>query len=584
MEGFTYIYDIPFYQKEKYPSEKALNYKYKGKWIPITTHELCVQTDKLAHGLYKHFPEKQNIAIYARSGTPQWNAIDFAIMKSGHISVPIHGNASETDIKHIIKDADIKVVFVQFEDQVEYLESIGIKNEITIYSFENIDGAKYYKELLVDFPPDGFANQEHDPNALATIIYTSGSTGLPKGVMLSHYNIISNIKAVISLLPINHHHTVASYLPLSHIFERVAVYVYMTVGAQLYYIEDPKTLIKHVREIRPHYMTSVPRILEKVYDNILARVKKSGPIQKRVIKWALASSKRARKTSLNPLRRLELWLCDLLVFRRWRNVLGGRLKGLVVGAAAMPKHIAYLFFDAGIKIREGYGLTETSPIVSFNRFEAGGNKFGTVGIPIPSTQVRIDEPNEEGEGEVCVKGPNVMMGYYKNERLTKEKIDAEGWFHTGDVGKFTNKRFLTITDRKKNIFKTSSGQYVAPTTIEAMLRKEELIDQAMVIGFQRPFITALIIPNFDLLKRWCIENDVHWTAPQYMVLHPKVVKLYQGIIDEINENLKRHEYIKHFHLLFEEWSVGTGEYTPTLKLKRRIILEKFSKDIDKMYG
>ncbi|MCL4107780.1 UNVERIFIED_CONTAM: hypothetical protein GTU68_027165 [Idotea baltica] len=331
-------------------------------------------------------------------------------------------------------------------------------------------------------------------------------------------------------------------------------------------------------------MTSVPRVLEKVYDHINKAIKSAGPIKKQIIKWALISSKKGRKGSVNPLRRLELLICDVLVFRKWRHVLGGRLEGLIVGAASMPAHISYLFNDAGIKIREGYGLTETSPIVSFNRFEAGGNKFGTVGIPIPSVDVKIFNANENGEGEVIVKGPNVMLGYYKNEALTNEKIDENGYFHTGDIGTFVKKRFLQITDRKKNIFKTSSGQYIAPQIIENKLRINSLIDQSMIIGYNRPYLTALIIPNFDLLKVWCEKNKVHWTGPQYMVLHPKVVELFQGIIDKINLELKRHEYIKKFHLLYEEWSIDSGEYTPTLKFKRKVILEKFSKEIDLMYN
>ena len=536
----------------------------------------------MAKGLMETYPQKIHIAIYTHHGSPHWNVIDFATMKAGHVSIPLHGNASYEDISYILEDAHVDLVFIQNAAQKKLLDKIQ-DPKFKLYALEDVPGVPSYKELFKKLRGDEMF-PDIPKDTLATIIYTSGSTGLPKGVMLSHDNIISNIKSVISLIPVNHHHVCASYLPLSHVFERVAVLVYITVGARVYYIDDPKALVSNVQEIRPHYMTSVPRILEKVYDNIHKRVKDSNFITKQVIRWALQSGRRSRRQSVNPLRKLELLFCDLIVFRKWRKLLGGRLKGIIVGAAAMPAHIAQLFSDAGIMIREGYGLTETSPIISFNRFEAGGNRFGTVGIPLPSVDVKIDEPDEEGIGEIVVKGPNVMLGYYHNEELTKEKINEEGWFYTGDVGKIVHKRFLSISDRKKNIFKTSSGRYVAPQYVEALLKHSDYIDQAMVIGFQKPFITALIIPNFPLLESWASENKVHWTGPQYMAIHPKVVKFYQEIIDEINEKLKRHEIIKKFHLLHEEWSIDTGEYTPTLKLKRRNILGKFEKEIGKMYA
>lgn len=578
MKPLILISDIPYYQQDKYPNSKALSYKRNDRWVHFSTDDICSEIDQLSLGLRNKFKEKANIGIYAQSACPQWNIVDFAIIKSGNVSVPLHGNASDDDLIHIIEDARMELIFVFGIEQAKKIRSLG--ESIEIYCLEELDGFPLYKELF-DNPQE--VDLDLDPDELATILYTSGSTGLPKGVMLSHNNIISTIKSTISLLPINHKHTAASYLPLSHVFERVAVFTFLTVGAKISYIDDPKALLQNVQQIRPHYMTSVPRVLEKVYDYINKSIKDANFVQARMVKWALTSSKKARKQSLNPLRRLELLACDILVFRRWRKVMGGRLKGLMVGAAAMPKHIAMLFSDAGIDIREGYGLTETSPIVSFNRFEAGGNRFGTVGIPLPSVKVKINEPNENGEGEIVVQGPNVMLGYYNNEKLTKEKIDNNGWFHTGDVGKFVHKRFLVITDRKKNIFKTSSGQYVAPQIVEAMIKESELVDQCMIIGYQRPYITAILIPNFPILESWCKVNNVHWTGPQYMVIHPMVERLYQSIIDENNQKLKRHEFIKKFHLLHEEWSVSSGEYTPTLKLKRKEILERYKKPIGKLY-
>jgi len=576
MEPLTFIHDIPFYQKQKYASNKALCSNESGTWNKLGIVEVCDQIVRLSAGISAQYVGR-NIGIYADYGSPYWNIADFAIIKSGNVSVPIHGNASSEDLNHIVADAKLEVIFVSGKDQLGL-----VPKKVKVYTLERMPGQAHYSDLFLE-PSDTVIKPFHEDD-LATIVYSSGSTGLPKGVMLSHKNILSNIKSVISLLPIHHKHEAASYLPMSHIFERVAVFTYMTVGASVYYIKDPKKLMPAVREIRPHYMTSVPRVLEKVYDHIYRGIKTAGPLKKRIVRWALASSKKGRKHSANPLRRLELLICDLLVFHRWRKVLGGRLEGIIVGAAAMPAHISYLFYDAGIKIREGYGLTETSPIVSFNRFEAGGNKFGTVGIPLPSVKVKIEDPDENGAGEILVKGPNVMLGYYNNEALTKERIGADGFFRTGDVGKFVKKRFLQITDRQKNIFKTSSGQYVAPQVIEHKLKIENLIDQVMIVGFNRPYITALIIPNFMALEDWCEENKVHWTGPQYMAIHPKVVDLYEAKLKEINAELKRHEVVRKFHLLHEEWSVGTGEYTPTLKLKRKSILVKFKKEIEKMYA
>lgn len=576
------LHDIPFYQMDKYSDDSAIVHKVNGKWVKHSSQQICDEVTALSHGLAKRYAGRTNIGIFAESSVAQWNIVDFAIMRAGHVSVPLHGNASKADIIHIIKDSEMKLIFVYGDDQLKLLDELQLQN-LEICSLEKVEDLMFYRDLFEKEAPKGFDPNRIATDDLATIIYTSGSTGLPKGVMLSHSNIISNIKSSISLIPVNHRHTTASFLPLSHIFERTATYAYLTVGASLHYIDDPKSLLKNIQEIRPHYMTSVPRILEKVYDYINKEIKNSGIIKKKIVKWALTSSKRARKLSLNPLKRVELVICDLIVFRKWRKLMGGRLRGMLVGAAAMPPHIAMLFCDAGILIREGYGLTETSPIVSFNRFEAGGNKFGTVGIPLPGVNVKILDPNENGEGEIVVKGPNVMIGYYKNEALTNEKIDKDGWFHTGDVGKITHKRFLTITDRKKNIFKTTSGRYVAPQVIEALLKTEELIDQAMIIGFNRPHLSALLVPNMAMLENWCKENNVHWTGPQYMVIHPKVVKLYEEIIEEINGDLKRHEYIKKFHLHHEEWSVSTGEYTPTLKLKRKDIVAKYEKQVKKMY-
>jgi long-chain acyl-CoA synthetase len=364
----------------------------------------------------------------------------------------------------------------------------------------------------------------------------------------------------------------------------MVLYTYVAVGAKIFFIDNPQNLLKYIKEIKPHYISSVPRVLEKVHNEINFRVKKSPLLKRKIVKMALKAGERETKQLWNRIINSgQLMLADLLVYRSWRKVMGGKLKGIIVGAAAMQPHISRLFDRVGIPVKEGYGLTETSPVISFNRFEVGGSRYGSVGIPLPGVEVKILNSNENGEGEIIVRGPNVMMGYYNNESLTKEKINPDGWFHTGDIGKF-EQHFLYITDRKKNIFKTSSGKYIYPQKIENLLKQHDAIDQCMVVGFQRPYISVLILPDFQFLKSWCKKNSIHWTAELYMVENDRVKIFYDDIFEKMNLSLKNHEKIKSHTLLAHEWTVETEEYTPTLKLRRAKILEKYDKKIDLMYS
>ena len=361
-------------------------------------------------------------------------------------------------------------------------------------------------------------------------------------------------------------------------------YSYIAAGASVYYVDKLPNFVDYAKEIRPHYFSSVPRFLEKFYSGILERAGTMNRLKKGILLWAIALGERYDgKKGIPLLYFLKLKIADLLVFTSWRIALGNRVEGIIVGAAALQPRLGRLFSAAGIEIREGYGLTETSPVISFNRFEPGGVRFGTVGIPIPGIELKINDPNEENEGEILVKGPGVMLGYYNKPELTAEVLDDEGWFHTGDVGKIVHKRFLKITDRKKDIFKTTTGKYVSPQTIENQLNNSSFIEQSMVVGFNRPFVAALVVPAFGLLKKWCEENNVHWTAPQYMVINPKVVQHFEQIFESINEGLVNREKIRKFTLLYEDWSVENGEITPTLKLRRPYLLEKHQAEIDEMY-
>ncbi len=587
---FSKLHQLIYFQQERYPAKNAFNHKILGRWEARSTDHFIVQMNELSTGLLQlNVQPGEKIGIFCSHGSPEWMIIDMACLEIGLVTVPLNTNYSDHELALIIQEVELSYCFVNEDLLADRLATAGFDLDQVI-SFGNSIRYQSWNDVRVrkeDIDRRAIENRstlidEHD---LATIIYTSGSTGNPKGVMLSHRNIISNIKSIITLIPVNYKDRVASFLPLSHIFERMVLYTYMAVGARIHFIDQPKDLIKYMQEIKPHYVSSVPRILERVYNEINVRVKKSNPVYRKIVRLALAAGERDQAKGIHKfLNPIYLKLADLLVYRRWRKIMGGQLKGIVVGAASMQAHIARLYTRAGIPVKEGYGLTETSPAVSFNRFEPGGTKFGTVGIPIPGIEVKIIEDDQSGVGEIAVRGPNVMLGYYKNEALTATKIDDQGWFYTGDIGQFVDGRFLSITERKKNIFKTSSGQYVYPQKIEQILKNQDAIDQCMVIGFQKAYVSALIIPDFKFLKSWCKEQGIHWTADLYMVENDRVKAYYQDIIKTVNDSLKNYEKVKAHHLLSEEWSIETEEYTPTLKLKRSKILDKYASQIAKMYA
>jgi long-chain acyl-CoA synthetase len=587
--NFTRLFDLIYFQRERYSSSKSFNQRILGRWENRSTHQFIEQVEKLAFGLIAAELKKgDKIGIFTSYGSTDWFVIDIAAMMIGLTTTPINTNYTDEELKYLINESRLDYCFVNEDLLADKLQEVGFPKDKLI-SFGNSIRHLSWNDLIskgANIHIDNLARRKEEvhPDDLATIIYTSGSTGLPKGVMLSHANVVSNIKSIIPLLPVNYKHKVASFLPLSHIFERMVIYTYIAVGAQIYFIQNPKELVKNLQNIKPDYITSVPRILEKVYNEINLRMKKKNKLIRSIVNYAINLGEKEVDGAFHKIKKsVTLKFVDFFVYRRWRNILGGNLKGVIVGAAAMPSHIARLYSTAGVPVKEGYGLTETSPVVSFNRFEPGGTKFASVGIPIPGVQVKIDYLENEDIGEILVKGPNVMLGYYNKPELTKERISEDGWFRTGDIGYFQD-RFLYVSDRKKNIIKTSSGQYVFLQKIEEKLRAHESIDQAMVIGFQRSFLSTLIIPDYKQLKKWCLDKGIHWTAELYMIENDRVKKYFDDIILKINESLKNHEKIKAYTLLAEEWSVDSEEYTPTLKFRRKFIIEKYSKVIDDMYS
>ncbi|HFB99937.1 MAG TPA: long-chain fatty acid--CoA ligase, partial [Phaeodactylibacter sp.] len=559
---FRRLFDIFPYQQVKFPNKAALVRKQNLGWEKYSTDECITQINRVSAGLLNlGLKRGEKVGIMTQLGSPRWNFLDFGTQQIGGIVVPIHAQMKVHEVEFILNDAAVKYLVVANRELYEKVLLLQEKvNPLKkIFTLEKLPDIPHYKDLeteptarhLEEFEGRKASIHEDD---LATIIYTSGTTGNPKGVMLSHKNIISNIKATIALVPVNCDKRTLSFLPMSHIFERMVTYAYMAVGASVHYAERRDMVVENLKEVRPHYFASVPRLLEKMYDSILENGKERGKITQRILHWAIRLGERY-EGRMRLIYFLKIKLADLLVYRRWRRVLGGKVEGVMVGAAALQPRLGKLFSAAGIEIREGYGMTETSPVIAFNRFEPGGVRFGTVGMPIPSVEVKIENPDEDGEGLILVKGPNVMLGYHNLPERTAAVLDKNGWFNTGDIGKFVHKRFLQITDRKKDIFKTSSGKYIAPVLLENRLNASPFVDKSMVVGFQKPFVTALVAPDFFQLKKWCEANNVHWTAPQFMAINPKVEQFMQTVVDEINNDLKSEERIRKFHLCYQPWDI-----------------------------
>ncbi len=590
---FRRLFDIFSFQQARYPQNTALAYpQAHDRWQKYSTDACLAEIDRVSAALLDlNAQVGDRIALLFEHSHPYWNFLDFGSLQLGLVVVPIHASTGSQELKHIFSNAEIR--FCVCSHSQLYDKVAAIKGELPLFEHLfclDIDAGQPSWTTLSHSPDaDHLAtitDRKHaiDEHDLATIIYTSGASGVPKGVMLSHYNIVSNIKATITLVPVDCDKRVVSFLPMSHIFERMVVFTYIAAGASIHYIDQLDQAVTYFQKVKPHYFTSVPRLLERMYDGILLRANELSGLQRRIVLWAIRLGERYHTRKRPSIRYgLKLWVANWLVYRRWRRLLGGKVEGVVVGAAALDPKLGRLFSAAGIDIREGYGLTETSPVIAFNRFEPGGVRFGTVGIPIPGIELRIDSPNEEGSGEIVVRGPGIMQGYCQQPDLTSKVLDDQGWFHTGDVGKMVHKRFLTITDRKKDIFKTSSGKYVAPQVLENTCNSSPYILQSMIVGFQRPFVTALIVPNFPQLKQWCHREGIHWTAPAYMVHNNRVEAFYEQLIAELNEQWESVQKIRSFLLLPDEWGVENGGLTPNLKLRRPYLMEKFSKEIDSLY-
>lgn len=585
MPVLSRVHDLLPHLQQNFKGDIFVAGKREGKWLGYSAAEFIQSINETSRGLILSGIKKNDKVAIMSANRPEWNICDFAIMQIGATQVPMYPTLSTHDIRFILKDAEIKMVFAGSRELVEKLQQIKAEEKLAveIYSFDD-SGADSWTVISekgkshpeIDLKPYADAVQPED---LVTLIYTSGTTGTPKGVMLTHNNLVSNLVDTFHAYPQNLT-KVISFLPLSHIFERMVFYMNCFACVTVYYAESIETVIADIQEIKPHGFTAVPRVLEKIYDRIVEKGSALKGIKRMLFYWSLNLALRYELYGKNGFwYEFQLAIANKLVFGKWREALGGEIKTLMSGGAALQPRLARVFWAAKIPVLEGYGLTETSPVISLNRLDKYRAKFGTVGQPIDHVEIKIAE-----DGEILCKGPNIMKGYYNRPDLTAEVIDAEGWFHTGDIGEIVGDGFLKITDRKKEIFKTAGGKYVAPQVIENRFKESPLIEQVMVLGENRKFPSALIVPNFQALAAWCQNKGIVFTLPVEMIKKPEVIDKYQREIDQYNAGFGRWEQVKKFSLLPKEWSIEASELTPKLSLKRKIILEKNKDLIEEMYA
>lgn len=587
------LFDCLQYHLERKPLPNMLAAKENGQWRTYSTQEVKETVDKLSAGLYNlgvrcgdmTAESRDKIAILSKN-RPEWVMLDLAVQQTGAILTPIYPTINTTDLEFVLTDAQVKIVFVNDEELFHKVLSVRdrVPSLQQIFTFEKVQGANHWHEVL-QLADDAALKQvqavadQIQYEDLVTIIYTSGTTGTPKGVMLSHRNIQSNVMACSPCLPAFPNMRALSFLPLNHIFERMITYFYLYRGISIYYAESMETIGDNLREVQPGMFTTVPRLLEKVYDRIMAKGNELTGIKRKLFFWAHDLATRYEiNQPLSLGYRLQLSLANKLIFSKWREALGNNIKAIVSGGAACQVRLIRIFTAARIPVMEGYGLTETSPVISVNRFDEEDRSFGTVGPVIDDVEVKIAE-----DGEILCKGPNIMMGYYKRPDLTAESMSGE-WYHTGDIGMMVDNKFLKITDRKKELFKTSGGKYVAPLPIENKMKESIYIEQIMVLGSGRKFVGALIVPAFPALKEWAQKAGITDTSDEALIRNPQVIKLYGEVVDHYNKFFNHVEQVKKFVLLPREWSIDTGEMTPKLSIKRKVVMEKYQDEIESIYS
>lgn len=583
-------FDILEHMSRSYgPDHNVLAAKTDGIWVHTNVSTYVENSRAMSYGLLEMGLVKGDKIAVISNNRPEWNFLEMGMSAIGVVHVPIYPTISSDDFTYILHHAEPTFVFVSDKVIHEKIKSITDKLSVVkgIYSFNKIKGVKHWSEIL----ELGKENRDKfedtlmsikiciKPEDLSTLIYTSGTTGTPKGVMLSHHNLVSNFLQHVNNHTMGKEHRTLSFLPLSHIYERSINYDFQYKGLCIYYAENMGTIIENIKEVKPHIFSSVPRLLERVYAGIIGKGKDLPFIKKHIFFWAVNLGDKFKRNRENGwFYHLQLRLADKLVFKKWRAALGGNLKLVVSGGAALQPRISRIFGAAGIDILEGYGLTETSPVIAVSNDVTKEIMYGTVGPVLPGVQVKFAE-----DGEILCKGPNVMMGYYKEPDQTKEMIDEEGWLHTGDIGVLIDNKYLKITDRKKEMFKLSSGKYIAPQVIENKLKESFFIEQVMVVGENEKYASAIISPNFSFLHNWCSIHRIQFQDNKDLIQNQQVIERFQKEVKSINKILGLTEQIKRFRLVSEEWTQQTGELSPTLKLKRKYISDKYRDLIEDIF-
>ncbi|KOS06174.1 AMP-dependent synthetase [Flavobacterium akiainvivens] len=588
MSQITRLFDFPYYQLEKYNLEKALVTKHGEEWVATSTQEYIDQANTFSRGLLRLGIKKDDkIAVISHNNRTEWNIADIGILQTGAQNVPVYPTISEDDIEYILNHSNSQYVIVSNQELFDKVSAIrgkvaGLKD---IYSFEEVPGCKNWKEIL-ELGKDTSNQSEVDSikqtigtDDLATIIYTSGTTGRPKGVMLSHKNIVSNVLMSEERVPFEKGQSVAlSFLPVCHIYERMILYIYQYVGVSIYFAESIEKVSANIKEVKPHVITAVPRLLEKVYDAIIAKGSDLTGIKRKLFFWAVDVGQAYEPYGANGVwYGFKLWIARKLIFSKWKAGLGGNLGLMVSGSAAIQPRLARVFAAAEIPVMEGYGLTETSPVIAVNDQRNHGFKVGTVGRPLKGVEVKIAQ-----DGEILTKSDSVMMGYYNDPEKTAEVI-TDGYFHTGDIGEVDKDGFLKITDRKKEMFKTSGGKYIAPQLLENAMKQSRFIEQVMVIGDGEKMPAAFIQPDFAFVKQWAQRKGLSVDSNEQIAQSKEVHDRIQEEVDAVNKKFGHWEQVKKFEITPDVWSVEGGEMTPTLKLKRKAVKEKYQKLYDKIY-
>jgi long-chain acyl-CoA synthetase len=583
----TRLFDLLDNYIEKYPKqEAALACKRNGVWRKFSIQEYVELTNAISYGMMSLGIKLGDKVGIVSGNRPEWNMIDFAAMQIGAISIPIYPTISQDDYRHILNHAEMKIIFIEGKELHKKLKPIlpAIKTLKEIITFSPQDDRYKHFEQLVELgkhspQPEKLTaiRQSIKETDLASIIYTSGTTGVPKGVMLSHSNIINNFKNVADI-PAKWNNKALSFLPICHAYERMLVYLYHYLGMSIYYVESLATISQNIKEVNPTMMSCVPRLLEKIYDKLYASGRKLSFIKRTIYYWAFKLATQYQLDNNSSFYKLKSKIADKLIYSQWRAAIGGNFDIVVSGGSAIQAQIAAFFSAIGMPVFEGYGLSETSPVLAVSRRGKNQRKFGTVGRPLPGVEVKISDENE-----ILCRGHNVMLGYYKDSEMTSQVIDSDGWFHTGDAGKFTPEGLLVITGRLKSIFKTSFGKYVNPEIIESKFSESHFIENIIVLGENKKFAAALIVPDFQYLKSWCETSNIQYTTNSEMIENTEVNKKIREEIKNYNSFFGDYEQVKRYQLLADEWTVGNGILSPTLKVKRKVIAERYADCIEKLF-